>query len=227
MRTGFIRKRKRMMNQTIFYYDENAEEFCRTTKDVDMSFCRDKFLHLLEKRSHFSVKECKNAQMHILDAGCGSGRDAKAFLEAGYQVTAIDGSGKMCEEAEKLIKQKVFCMRFGELQFQQEFDGIWACASLLHVSYEEIDGVLKRLWDALKEDGIFYASFKYGTGMRSVKDRIFYDYEETALESLMVKNRFVVEEIFRTQDGRKGRENERWVNVLARKAGQKGGGIAV
>lgn len=208
------------MNQTISYYDKNAKEFCLATKDADMSFCRDKFLRLLEQKNHMKTKESDKSKIHILDAGCGSGRDAKAFLDAGYQVTALDASEKICEEAGKLIKQEVFCQRFEELQFKQEFDGIWACASLVHVSYAEINGVLKRFWDALKEDGIFYASFKYGIGMRTDKERLFYDYEETALKKLVINNRFLVEDIFLTQDVRKERENAQWVNVLAKKSGR-------
>lgn len=205
------------MNQTISYYDKNAEEFCRATKDADMSFCRDRFLYLLERETHIGIEESDKSKIHILDAGCGSGRDAKAFLDAGYQVTALDASKKICEEAEKLIKQEVLCIRFEEVQFQQEFDGIWACASLLHVSYTEISEVLKRFWNALKENGIFYASFKYGKDIRTDKDRLFYDYEETALRNLMINNYFWVEDIFVTQDVRKGRENEQWINVLAKK----------
>lgn len=129
----------------------------------------------------------------------------------------MDGSKKICEKAEKLIKQEVLCIRFEELQFRQEFDGIWACASLLHVAYIEVNGILKRFWNALKEDGIFYASFKYGKGMRIDKGRLFYDYEETVLENLMINNHFLVENIFLTQDVRKSRENEQWINVLAKK----------
>ena len=205
------------MNQTISYYDKNAEEFCRATKDADMSFCRDRFLCLLERETHIGINESDKSKIHILDAGCGSGRDAKAFLYALYQVTALDASRKICEEAEKLIKQEVLCIRFEEVQFQQEFDGIWACASLLHVSYTEISGVLKRFWNALKENGIFYASFKYGKDIRTDKDRLFYDYDEAVLKNLMINNCFLVEDIFVTQDVRKGRENEQWINVLAKK----------
>ncbi|MCM1126657.1 MAG: class I SAM-dependent methyltransferase [Lachnospiraceae bacterium] len=206
------------MSQTISYYDNNAEEFCHATKDADMEFCRDKFLQLLNKRQYISVNENEKLQTHILDAGCGSGRDARAFLDAGYQVTALDASRKICEEAEKLIKQKVFCMKFEEMQFQQEFDGIWACASLLHIPYIEMSEVLKRFWNALKENGILYASFKYGKNTRIDKGRVFYDYEKVGLKNLMIRNVFLIEDIFITGDVRKGRENEQWINVLATKA---------
>mgnify|MGYP002509730481 FL=1 len=205
------------MNPVISYYDKNAEEFCRATKDADMSFCRDRFLHLLEQRNYIKKSKSDKSKIHILDAGCGSGRDAKAFLDAGYQVTALDASRKMCEEAKKLIKQEVYCIKFEELQFQEEFNGIWACASLLHISFAEISGVLKRLWNALRENGVLYASFKYGEGIRTDKDRLFFNYEETALNNLMINNSYLIEDIFLTQDVRKSREGEQWINVLAKK----------
>lgn len=206
------------MNQTILYYDINAEKFCRETKNVDMSFCRDKFLTFLEQKNDIlGIRDIDRLKVHILDAGCGSGRDAKAFLDAGYQVTALDASTKMCDEAAKLLKQQVFCVRFQEMEFKQEFDGIWACASLLHVSYIEINDVIKRLWNALKQGGILYSSFKYGEGRRNVKGRIFYDYKESALEGLMINNHFCIEDLFITQDVRENRKEEQWINVLARK----------
>lgn len=205
------------MNQTISYYDNNAEEFCRATKDANMGFCRDKFLRLLHQKEHISINEDERAKIHILDAGCGSGRDARAFLDAGYQVTALDASRRICEEAEKLIERKVLCMRFEEMQFQQEFDGIWACASLRHISYIQMGEALKRFWNALKEDGILYASFKYGKDMRSDKGRLFCDYEEIVLKNLMISNCFLAEDIFITRDVRKNRENEKWINILVRK----------
>lgn len=206
------------MNRTISYYDKHAEEFCRETKDADMSFCGDKFLNLLErKNSTHNIENDGRLNIHILDAGCGSGRDAMAFLDAGYQVTAMDASTKICKEAEKLLNRRVLCLRFEGLTFEQEFDGIWACASLLHVSNKEIDDVLKRLFYALKENGILYASFKYGDGERAVKERFFNDYNETTLKALMIKNGFCIEDMFMMQDVREDRKMERWINVLAGK----------
>ncbi|MCD8151513.1 MAG: class I SAM-dependent methyltransferase [Clostridiales bacterium] len=104
------------------YYDEHAEEYCAATIDADMSFCRDKFM------------ACLPAGAHILDAGCGSGRDSKAFMDNGFAVTAMDASEKMCTEAKKLLRQDVLQISFEKMNFQNEFDGIWACASLLHVA---------------------------------------------------------------------------------------------
>ncbi|MCI8528370.1 MAG: class I SAM-dependent methyltransferase [Lachnospiraceae bacterium] len=193
------------MNQTIAYYNQNAREFCDVTRNADMGFCRNKFLHHLKLGAH------------ILDAGCGSGRDAKAFMDAGYVVTALDASTEICKEAEKFLGQRVMCMSFEEMDFCQEFDGIWACASLLHISKETIVQVLKRFRAALKENGILYASFKYGQGERREGERFFMDYQEAPLKELMEECCFYIVEIFVSQDVRQGRNAQWWVNVLARK----------
>ncbi len=192
-------------NETIRYYDANAYEFCLDTLNVDMSFCRNKFLRLCGKGGH------------ILDAGCGSGRDAGAFLNAGYEVTAMDASAPICQEAEAFLGQKVVHMSFENMEFNQVFDGIWACASLLHVTGKKMPDVLKRLWTALRENGVLYASFKYGEGEQIVQGRYFHYYKEDSLRELITGQYFDVKEIFVTQDARKGRQAERWVNVLAGK----------
>lgn len=192
-------------DQTILYYNEHAKEFCTNTKDADMGACRDGFLnHLPDGAS-------------ILDSGCGSGRDAKAFEEKGYQVTAIDAAPEICKQAEQLLNHRVECISFQELNQQEEYDGIWACASLLHVSEEEMHDVIGRLWKALKRDGVLYASFKYGKTERIAHGRFFHDYDEQSLKKLMDENHFTVIDLYVTRDVREDRADERWVNVLVRK----------
>ena len=102
--------------------------------------------------------ECRK----ILDLGCGSGRDSMYFIEEGFDVTAVDGSEALCELAKIEIGQEVQNIRFEELEFDNVFDGVCACASLLHVSKNDIEDVLNKLYDSLKKNGILYASFKYG-----------------------------------------------------------------
>ncbi|MCD7751532.1 MAG: class I SAM-dependent methyltransferase [Lachnospiraceae bacterium] len=193
------------MNQTISYYDEHAEEYCAATVNADMSFCRDRFMTYLPARAH------------ILDAGCGSGRDSKVFLEKGFTVTAIDASEGMCKESEKLLGQDVIQCTFQEMNFQNEFDGIWACASLLHVTRSDIDLVLQNLKKALKYEGVLYLSFKYGNEERMMKERFFNDYNENLLSVVLENNGFTVMDIFTTEDVRKNRSGEMWVNAFAKK----------
>ena len=190
------------MNQTISYYDKNAKEFCKNTIDADMSFCRDKFLKYL------------SAGASILDAGCGSGRDSIAFKQLGYHVTAMDASPEICKEAEKVLGQKVICKSFEEIDDENMYNGIWACASLLHVPKESMGEVLYRLKRVLKDNGILYASFKYGKEEKIVNARLFSYYDEQSLKKLMVENGFEVLELFVTQDVREDRRDEKWVNVV-------------
>ena len=187
------------------YYDKNAQEFFDGTVDADMSQHHDKFLELIPENGS------------ILDAGCGSGRDAKLFKDLGYEVTAIDGSFEMCRLASEFSGIDVKHMQFQEISFTNEFDGIWASASLLHVPSNELDSVLDNLKKSLKEEGIFYASFKYGDFEGERNGRYFNDLTESTAVELFKKNDFNVIETWITSDSRKGREDEKWVNILVKK----------
>ena len=97
---------------------------------------------------------------HILDFGCGSGRDTKYFLEQGYSVEAIDGSAQLCKLASEYTGIEVKKIFFQELKEVNRYDGIWACSSILHLSITELADVMRRMEVALKENGIIYTSFK-------------------------------------------------------------------
>lgn len=206
------------MDHTIAYYDKNAVSFCLATRGAYMSFCRNKFLALLDLSTRNCPNSPSNHNIHILDACCGSGRDSKAFLEAGYEVTSMDASEKICQEAGKFLGRKVLHMSFEEMEFYRQFDGIWACASLLHIPGEAISKVLLRCRRALKQHGVLYASMKYGQGERVEGGRFFRYYMEEEIGQLMAGSGFAVAELFVTKDVRVGREGERWMNVLANAA---------
>lgn len=185
------------------YYDDNALRYFEATVGVDMAVLRERFLAHLPAHSH------------VLDAGCGSGRDARAFLEAGYRVTAMDASARLAELASRHIGQPVKVRRFQEVDWTDTFDGVWACASLLHVPRTELPAVLHRLARALKPGGILYASFKYGAGERDSEGRQFTDLDEPALaEILSAVPELHCRESWVSGDRRAQRAHERWLNAL-------------
>ncbi len=102
------------------------------------------------------------ANAKVLDLGCGSARDAKAMLEAGLEVHATDGSRSMAQLAEARLGQQVQVMRFDELRSIEEYDGVWASASLLHIPRPELPATLSLVHRALKIGGLHHASYKAG-----------------------------------------------------------------
>lgn len=188
------------------YYQQNAQRFFDETVDVDMSAVYQPFLALLKPGAR------------ILDAGCGSGRDAKAFSERGYAVDAFDASAELAERAERLIGRPVEVMRFQELTAVEQYDGIWCCASLLHVPEKELPEVMALLANALKPGGVWYVSFKYGTGERVKDGRRFTDMNEDRLRGIASALTDVhLKDIWTTGDRRPDRDDV-WVNGLVVKA---------
>lgn len=190
------------MNETIDYYNQNADSFIEKTLQADMSDCRDRFLKYLVPGGR------------ILDAGCGSGRDSLAFLELGYQLDAFDASKEICRLATELLGFPVECKRFEDLSGESVYDGIWACASLLHVKEENLDDVVKRLRKLLKPNGILYASFKLGEGERIHNGRFFHDMTCDRCRQLFEGAGFKVLELFVSGDVREDHQGEKWVNFV-------------
>lgn len=194
------------MDQTIDYYNLNAESFIENTQNVDMHLAQDKFLHLL------------NEGAAILDFGCGSGRDTKYFLDQGYQVTAIDGSAELCRLASAFTGIEVKEMLFQELDDMSTYDGIWACSSILHLPKNELLSVIRKMCDALKSTGVIYTSFKYGDFEGERNGRYFTDFmEDTFQEFMKGIPELTIEDQWITGDVRLGRGDERWLNLILRK----------
>jgi SAM-dependent methyltransferase len=189
--------------ESIAYYEKHAQGFFDGTVDLDLSPLHLRFLAWLPSGGH------------ILDAGCGSGRDARAFLEQGYTMTACDASPALAALASVHCGLPVRVLRLEEIDWQARFDGIWACASLLHLALPELPDVLRRLATALKPGGVLFTSFKYGQGERDHGGRRFTDLDETGLAVLLqAAPYFTVLETWITLDRRPARADDCWFNTL-------------
>ena len=200
------------MSKTLEYYCANANEFIASTQNVDMTKIQSAFTSLLPLKSH------------ILDLGCGSGRDALCFLERGFSVTAMDACDEFCKATKNLAykyqktgKCKIVQKSFSELSDIQKYDGVWACASLLHVPKKELPVIFKKIENALKEKGVFYCSFKKGTFEGERNGRYFSDFTEDELcEAIEKSTRLSKIRLWLTNDARPER-SEVWINSLWKK----------
>jgi len=195
------------MTDTVGYYNRHAAEYVTNTANVDLSALRDRFLAQIPNGGF------------ILDAGCGSGRDSAAFLQQGYRVRAFDAAPEIARHAAERIGQPVQVQRIEGIDERAAYDGIWACASLLHVSAAEIPNALQRLWTALKPGGVLYLSLKYGEGERvDAEGRHFTDATEARLRGWLGALRGLANiECWLTTDARPDR-HESWLNALVRRA---------
>ncbi len=193
-------------NQTLQYYENNAEAYYSNTITADMQDARGRFTRHLPSGAR------------VLDFGCCSGRDAGFFKDLGYDVDAMDGSEELCRKASEYLGSPVKHMLFQDFQAEAEYDGIWACASILHLPKDELHTVLNNIAAALKDGGILYTSFKYGTfeGMRI--GRYFTYFTDESLKAFWDIPGFEIFETWTSADVRPGREEERWINLLARKS---------
>ena len=202
------------MDKTIEYYNLYAEDYVNTTQSVDFRLIQDRFLSALE--TAFPETDKKN--IRILDFGCGSGRDSKYFLQQGYDVSALDGSEELCRYAAAYAGIPVRQMCFEDFHEINCYEGIWACASILHLPYKELTRVLSNIYEALVPNGIFYTSFKYGAGERDSGERHFSDMTEESLgELLKAVPGFRMVDEWTSRDVRPGREAEGWLNIILQK----------
>ncbi len=194
------------MNSTLEYYADNAQDFFDNTYNKEMRSIYQKFLPLIP--GHGS----------ILDAGCGSGRDSRYFLSKGYSVTAFDASKEMAELASIHIGEEVQCLTFDMVDEYETYDAIWAAASLLHLPSSELTETFTHLSKALKKDGLFYASFKYGADEYQKEGRHFTPLTEKQTEKLFINiPSMQLLDIWLSDDVRQERKGEKWLNLLARK----------
>ena len=187
------------------FYNDKAISFFNDTVNADLSTVYQEFLPLLNHGSH------------ILDAGCGSGRDTSFFIKQGFQVTAFDASEALVIKASKHTGIDVTLNTFDSFQSEPPqllFDAVWACASLLHVPSGKISISFANLAKQLKAGGIFYCSFKYGNNDIERNGRYFTNADEQRLSNFIKNTGLVINKTWVTLDVRPERQDEKWLNAI-------------
>lgn len=152
--------------QTLAVYSKTAPDYAERTRGVDMSKEYAFFLELLP----VPVKHAR-----ILDAGCGSARDSLAFQKMGAYAMAIDGCPEFVAAA-RAAQVPAVVKTFGELNWSNAFEGIWAQASLLHLPEKELGEALAALHEALVPGGVICVGMKEGEGTETLPDGRFFRY---------------------------------------------------
>ena len=192
------------MNKTIGYYNTNAEEYFNSTLQADVELLYTEFRKHIPDRGR------------IMDLGCGSGRDVKWFRDHGYDARGLDASEKLVQIAQKRfdIPVEVGCIE--DWVSEEPIDGIWCCASLMHLTVSEAEKFVSNLSHNLKSGGAIFVSVKTGieTGYDSA-GRYLKDYTEHDICTLLGNAKGVhIKKVWYTNDSL-NRSDFKWLNVIA------------
>ena len=97
----------------------------------------------------------------ILDAGCGPGRDLARFAAHGHVVRGVELNPAFAALARRHAPTTVCDLREVATHLAGErFDGIWAAASLVHLSAPDVIDVLRQFAMLLRPDGKLFVSVR-------------------------------------------------------------------
>lgn len=209
MKTDYVTK-------TIAVYNKIAQDYAQKT---------DAYAPLPE-RDAFIVKLPRGGK--ILDAGCGPGRDSEYFVRKGFSLVGIDLSEKLLSIAKKRVTLATFQKQdLRKLTFApEEFDGIWASASLLHLKRDEIPKVLRQFYQILKRNGALFILVKEGTRegfipykLASNLPRFFSYFKSEEIKRVLEQVGFVIENIYSwdQKDRWPERPSEVWISSFSKK----------
>ncbi|MBR0379228.1 MAG: class I SAM-dependent methyltransferase [Mogibacterium sp.] len=194
-----------MDKSTIDYYNRNADSYYWNTVGVDMSVFRKKFASYLPNEAS------------VIDMGCGSGRDVMAFSDMGHDAAGLDAAKELLKLAEERLEIKTIAADMSEYKAASPYDGIWCCASLIHLSDEEKARFFRNLERNLKPGGVLFVSVKEGIETGRDGDGVYTNnctWEELKryLESAgcgILEDRVTTDAM--------GRSGVKWLNVFAKK----------
>ncbi len=190
------------MNNTINYYNKISKEYIDSTFDCNMTNIYDLFLNYVKPKSK------------IIDLGFGSGRDSIYFISKGFDVLSVDPVLEFINRGKEL-GLKTILGTIGDVKENNYYDGIFACASLLHVNETDLYNTFIEISNKLVKDGILYCSFKYGDFSGDRNGRYFIDLNEKSIDKYLPNNLDIIK-IIVTEDVRDN-NSTKWLNLVMKK----------
>jgi len=194
------------IDNTRDFYENSSGGYFNETVNNSMESSLEKFIQFMPEKGK------------IMDLGCGSGRDSKYLMDKGFQVVALDYSPSIVKKASEYLEQDVLEKRIEDIDYQCEFDGIWACASLLHISERILKTVLPKIIRALRTGGVLYTSFKEGNGISIDEKGRYFNNQTVGSFTKLLKSILNTEiiEVWRDESILRDRK-QAWISALIRK----------
>lgn len=193
------------MQSTIDYYNRNADSYYWTTVGIDMSKLRNMFASYLP------------AEARVIDLGCGSGRDVMAFCDMGHDACGLDAAKDLVEIAKERLDIKVVLGDMSTWKAGEPYDGIWCCASLIHLDDKEKERFFDNLKHNLKPGGVIYISVKEGIKTGTDEEGVYTgNCTEAELKNYLSGAGCEIADSVVTEDEMR-RPGVKWLNVIARK----------
>lgn len=174
-------------------YDRIAMDFAATNAAMpaELGMRLDRFLARLGPNAR------------VLDVGCGAGRDMAWMEERGAHVTGVDISAGMLAQARTIVRGPLLQMDMCHLDFSSgSFDGVWCCASLLHLPKAQAPVALNEMRRILAERGVLYVGVQEGEGEAwesttpyGAVERFFARYSQDEFVLLLSRNGFMIDEL--------------------------------
>lgn len=152
----------------------------------------------------------------IIEIGSGAGKDAAALIKIGYEYTGTDASKGLITVAQQRNPGATFINKsVDELDFSENnFDGFWTAATLLHIPKDRIDTALQSINRVVKPKGVGFISMKAGSGEKIDPEtgRWFSYYSQKEFSKVLARNEFKIID----QETRQG-EKDLWLVYYVKK----------